>query len=343
MRAAILTLACLTVVAAGCGGGGGGDSGKIAANPQAVPAVATPDNLNPEIMSSGVQDPEVAGRQPAESVYTPSPAGVVELLKQGDTLWFAGSSGLVAMTPAGAQSLKDEPVSAAIYFANRLWIATEGGLSTADGIVSIVPEFATAFTSLAVFADELYAGTDGNGVWKLAEGRLVPVSEDWQVKDLAATETALFAATDKGLFSYQDDRWRARKLDDTSAALVRPTVLFARHPYLYVGTESDLLRFDGGRWEQFGLTAGVSALGWSGLALYVGMKDGALFSFEGKLPMTVPSPAAGAIASILRYDGRLHVATEGGVYRLRHGRFEKIDLGVPAESEPKHEPIAFLL
>ena len=343
MRAVAVTLASLLLVAAGCGGGGGGDSGKIASNPQAVPAVATPDNLDPEIVSSGAHDVDRTGKQPAESVYTPSPAGVVELLKQGDTLWFAGSSGLVAKTPQGAQSLKDEPVSAAIYFGDRLWIATEGALSTADGLVSIVPEFATAFTSLAVFGDELYAGTDGNGVWKLEAGALVPVSKDWQVKDLAATETALFAATDEGLFSYQDDRWRARKLDDTSTALAQPTVLLARHPYLYVGTESDLFRFNGGRWEQFGLTTGVSALGWYGLALYVGMKDGALFSFEGKVPVTVPSPDAGAITAILRFDDRLHVATEGGVYRLRHGRFEKIDLEVPVESEPKHEPIAFLL
>jgi len=343
MKAAVVSLACLAIVAIGCGGGGGGDSGKIAANSQAVPAVATQDNLDPEIVSSGVQDVDVSGAQPAESVYTPSPAGVVELLKQGDTLWFAGSSGLVANTPAGAQSLKDEPVSAAITFANRLWIATEGALSTADGLVSIVPEFATAFTTLAVFGDELYAGTDGNGVWKLAAGQLVPVSEDWQVKDLAATETALYAATDKGLFSYQVDRWRARKLDDTSTALLSPTVLYARHPYLYVGTESDLLRFDGGRWEQFGITEGVTALGWHDAKLYVGNADGALFAFDGKSPVTVPSPDAGAITAILRFDGRLHVATESGVFRLRHGRFEKIDLEVPAESEPKHEPIAFLL
>ena len=144
MKAAVLTLT-MALIAAGCGGSGGGDSGKIASNPQAVPAVATPENFDPEVVSSGTSE-EATGMQPAESVYTPSPAGVVELLKQGDTLWFAGSSGLVALTPAGAQSLKDEPVSAAIYFADRLWIATEGALSTADGLVSIVPEFATAFT-----------------------------------------------------------------------------------------------------------------------------------------------------------------------------------------------------
>lgn len=343
MKAAVLTLMGLALVAAGCGGGGGGDSGKIASNPQAVPAVATPDNLDPEIVSSGAHDVDAAGAQPAESVYTPSPAGVVELLKQGDTLWFAGSSGLLAMTPEGAKNLKDEPVSAAIYFASKLWIATEGALSTADGLVSIVPDFATAFTSLEVFGDELYAGTDGDGVWKLEEGRLVPVSSDWYVRDLVATESALFAATDKGLFSYQDDRWRSRKLDDTSTALASPTVLYSRFPYLYVGTETDLLRFDGGNWQEFGLATNVTALGWHDAKLYVGTKAGALFAFDGTSPVTVPTPEAGAITSILRFDGRLHVATDGGVFRLRHGRFEKIDWDDPAKSEPKHEPIAFLL
>lgn len=342
MRAAVLTLT-VAFIAAGCGGGGGGDSGKMASNSQAVPAVATPDNQDPEIVSAGTNEVEETGMQPAESVYTPSPAGVVELLKQGDTLWFAGSAGLVGLSPAGTQTLKDEPVSAAIYFADKLWIATEGALSTADGLVSIVPEFATAFTSLEVFGDELYVGTDGDGVWKLEEGRLVPVSTDWHVRDLAATENALFAATDQGLYSYQDDRWRTRKLDDTSTALANPTVLYSRYPYLYVGTESDLLRFDGVNWQQFGLGANVTALGWHDAKLWLGTSTGALYAFDGTSPVTVQSPEAGAIASILRFDGRLHVAAANGVYRLRHGRFEKIDWEVPAKSEPKHEPIAFLL
>lgn len=343
MKAQVVSLVCLALVAAGCGGGGGGDSGRVASNSQVVPAVAAPGQIEPNLVSSVEQGLNATGATPVESVYTPSPAGVVEFLKQEDTLWFAGSSGLVAMTRNGTRVVKDEPISAAVYFASHLWVATEGALATVDGLVTIVPEFATAFTSLAVYGDELYAGTAGDGVWKVEAGRLVPVSEEWFVKDLVATESELYAATDKGLFSYQDDRWHARRLDDTSAALNHPVVLYSRYPYLYVGTDSDLLRYDGGRWEPFGLNTAVSALGWHDAKLYVGTAAGTLLALDGGLTVTVPSPVAGAITAIVRFDGRLHVATEEGVYRLRHGRFEKIDWDVPAESEPKHEPIAFLL
>ena len=342
MKAQVVTLTCLALVAAGCGGGGG-DGKSMATLDQAIPAVATPagENQNPTSFAAG--DLNTLGSNPQESAYVSTPNGVNELLKQGDTLFLSGTSGLVALTPAGVKVLVDEPVSASVVFADRLWLATEGALATADGLVKIVPEFATAFTSLAVFEDQLYVGTAGNGIWKLEAGKLLPVSEDWLVLDLAATPYGLFAATDEGLFSFQNDRWQKRRFSDSSAVLDAPMVLYSRYPYLYVGTDTELLRHDGGTWRQFGLTTGVSAMGWHNAKLYVGTPAGALFTLEGDVVEAVTSPEAGAVTSILRFDGRLHVATDKGVFRLRHGRFEKIEWDKPAESEPQHEPIAFLL
>lgn len=342
MKAQVATLVCLALVAAGCGGGGS-DGESMATTNQAIPAVATPDGAEQSLVNSAAGDVDGFAANPQESAYVATPGGVNELLKQGDTLFFAGTSGLVAMTPAGVKVLVDEPVAASVIFADRVWLATEGALATADGLVKIVPEFATAFTTLAVYDDQLYAGTAGNGIWKLEAGKLLPVSEDWYVKDLAATPHALFAATDHGLFSYQNDRWQKRSMGDSSSALDAPTALYARYPYLYVGTDTDLLRHDGGSWRQYGLTTGVTALGWHNARLYVGTSAGALFTLEGDVVEAVTSPEAGEIASILRFDGRLHVATDQGVFRLRHGRFEKIEWDKPAESEPQHEPIAFLL
>jgi hypothetical protein len=343
MRTQVVTLVCAALFAAGCGGGGSGDGQSGVANDQAVPATASTANPDPNLVSTAVQDLGAAGAAQGADLQKFSDTGVTRLLKQGDTLLLSGAAGLVAVTSAGPQVLVDEPIAASIFFGGRLWVATEGALATADGLVKIVPQFATPFTSLAVYDEDLYAGTAGNGVWKLASGELVPVSEDWQVKDLAATEFGLFAATDKGLFSYAGDRWHARRLDDTSTALSNPTVLYARYPYLYVGSGSNLLRYDGGKWETFGLDAQVSALGWHDAKLFIGTATGTLSELAEEAVTSVASPEAGAITSILRFDGRLHVVTAGGVFRLRHGRFEKIDWDEPAQSEPKHEPIAFLL
>lgn len=343
MRTPTSVILGIALFAAGCGGGGDGQSSVDVSSNEAVPAVATPESPDPAWVNSGPADLDVVSRQGDESVYTATPAGIAKLLKLGDTLFLSGASGLVALTPTGTRVLADEPVVTSVIFADRLWLATEGALATVDGLVKIVPEFATAFTSLAVYGEELYAGTAGNGVWKLEAGKLVPISEDWQVRDLAATEFGLFAATDAGLFSYQDDRWHSRRLSDSSAALDVPTVLYSRYPYLYVGTGSDLISYDGGQWQQFGLNVPVSALGWHDARLYIGTSEGELLTLEGGVAGTVSSPEAGAIRSILRFDGRLHVAAEGGVFRQRHGRFDKVEWDESAESEPKHEPIAFLL
>ena len=82
---------------------------------------------------------------------------------------------------------------------------------------------------------------------------------------------------------------------------------------------------------------------WHNARLYIGTDAGDLFTLEGTVLEPVANPAAGRINSILRFDGRLHVATESGVFRSRHGRFEQIEWDGPTESEPKTEPIASLL
>ena len=63
---------------------------------------------------------------------------------------------------------------------------------------------------------------------------------------------------------------------------------------------------------------------------------------EGTVLETVVSPEAGAVRSILRFDRRLHVATDDGVFRYRHGHFEQIEVEETTELEPETEPIASL-
>jgi ligand-binding sensor domain-containing protein len=196
---------------------------------------------------------------------------------------------------------------------------------------------------LAVYDGDLYAGTAGDGVWKLTNGVLEPISEAMYVAALVGTDFGLFVATDDGLFSFKEDRWLRRRLGDSSSELSTPAALYARYPYVYVGTDRGLLTYDGGRWQEFEMAAEVSALGWHNARLYIGAVDGTLATLEGTVMESVLSPESGEITSILRFGKRLHVATDEGVFRLRHGRFEEIEWTQPAESEPKTEPIASLL
>ena len=110
------------------------------------------------------------------------------------------------------------------------------------------------------------------------------------------------------LLGPRNDRWFRRRLDDSSTDLQTPTALLYRYPYLYVGTESALLRYDGGRWDQFEIGVEVTALGWHNARLYIGTDDGSLLTLEGTVLETVVSPEAGAVRSILRFDrGRRRV------------------------------------
>jgi ligand-binding sensor domain-containing protein len=232
---------------------------------------------------------------------------------------------------------------ASLFTEQDYWVVQEGMLRTLDGSTQIVPDIACALSGATEHDGRLFIGSQGEGVWALMDGALMPVSPPWHVTALVSTDFGLFAATDEGLFTYRDDRWHRRRLSDSSTALALPAALYYRYPYLYVGTECELVRFDGGGWERFVIPEEVTALGWHNARLYVGSAEGFLYTLEGTVLEEVPSPAAGTVRALLRFDGRLHVGTDDGLYRYRHARFEKIAGARPTESEPETEPIASLL
>ena len=331
----VLAFAALVI---GCSG----DEPSGQANPPELAA-------RPAVAGGGEIEPVVVASAPAEEILSdvdvakPEGRAANALDKNGDTLFVATTDGFWMRVGTESRRLFTEPAVATLQFDDRRWVALDGRLVTADETAEIVPAFGAELTSLAALDGDLYVGTAGEGVFKLTGGMLEAVSSEMDVVALAATDFGLFAATGDGLLSYKDDRWHRRRAGDSSADLAMPTALFYRYPYLYVGTDRGLLRFDGGRWENFDLGLEVSALGWHNARLYIGTIDGGLMTLEGSLLETVASPQAGAVRAILRFDGRLHVATDVGLFRLRHGRFAKIDLLDPVESEPETEPVASLL
>jgi hypothetical protein len=265
------------------------------------------------------------------------------LAKNAETLFVASEAGLFALSPEGSKVVLAGETVASLNYNEQHWVLKEEMLRTIDGTVQVVPEFASALTSLAGHDGDIFVGTQGEGVWRLVNGGFEAVSPDWDVEALVATDFGLFAATDDGLYSFKGDRWSRRSLGDSSETLNRPTALYYRYPFLYVGTGNELLTYDGGRWEHFAFGAGVTALGWHNARLYVGCDDGSLVTLEGTVLEQVIAPDTSPARAILRYDGRLYVATDQGLYRMRHGRFEPIELVEPTEREPETEPIASLL
>ena len=348
MRTLISAMAvlCAALLVVACGDEASNSSQELESYGQsATPVLATSED--PDVLAvdfeAGTNEARINEAIINENVDVEIPVRVSALAKEGEKLFILSGEGMMAQTGDFTATITDQPAVATISFNDRRWIATEGALITADGTVEVVPEFATSFTALAVYEGDLYAGTAGDGVWRLSNGALQPISDAMYVAALVGTDFGLFAATDEGLFSFKEDRWLRRRVGDSSTELATPTALYARYPYVYVGTDCGLLTFDGGRWQDFEVIAEVSALGWHNARLYIGCTDGTLATLDGTVMESVLSPKAGEITSILRFDKRLHVATDLGVFRLRHGRFEKIEWTEPAESEPKTEPIASLL
>jgi hypothetical protein len=313
-----------------------------------VPSVVT--NYEAPVKTAAAEVPEgTLAAKPAEEaspnldeVAPESETAVTCMAKAGDVLYVGGAAGVTALTDGKPERVVEGESVALLAAGDKLWVVQAGMLSTLDGATQIVPEFAARLTSAAATDLGLFVGSAGEGVFKLADSCLEPASPDWDVIALAATDFGLFAATTDGLFSFDGERWHRRTPVDSQSA---PTALFYRYPYLYVGGDNQLLRYDGGRWEQFGLENGmvVSALGWHDARLYIGGDDGSLATLEGNLLQPVPDPGAGPVHALLRSDGRLHLATEAGLLQQRYGRFIEIELEEPVKHEPETEPIASLL
>jgi len=306
---------------------------------QAEPAVAGAEATEVPALAS---EPAPEATEIEAAVESAGAAGV--LAKSGDTLFVGTSAGLVVMAGGASDKPINDEIVAVLPAEGQTWVATPSLVRTLDGSTQVVPDFAVSITGLAASGGEVFVGTAGDGVWKLSGTDMTAMSPEWDVIALQATDFGLFAATSDGLFSFDGDKWHRRHLGDSSDALAAPSALYYRYPYLYVGDATQLLRYDGGAWETFAdiATAEISALGWHNARLYIGAEDGSLRTLEGMVVEDVPAPGPAPVYSVLRYDGRLHVAAGDGLYRYKFGRYEKLDLDQPTNTEPETEPIASL-
>lgn len=308
----------------------------------AASAVVHEADIQPEPLLAALPELEVPLEPEVKRVRPVTYSTGSCLSKHDGTMYISTTDGLYASSGKSATCAIADNTVASLVYGDQHWVLQDDLLRSFDGSVQITPDFGSALTALAGHNGEVFVGTSGEGVWQMVNGTLEPVSTDWEVISLTATDFGLFAATRDGLFSYDGDRWHRRRLNASSTALDDVTSLYYRYPYLYVGTESELLTYDGGEWTCFVFGSAVTAMGWHNARLYVGTGDGGLLTLEGTVLEQVASPGAGDITSILRFQKRLHVTTPEGLFRYRHGRFEKIELEESTQREPETEPIASL-
>jgi ligand-binding sensor domain-containing protein len=174
--------------------------------------------------------------------------------------------GMVAATPAGLTFIDGSGMRSLYAFhglvnnhayalaasGDRLLVGTLGGLSILDR-GAVTASFTTANSALkhnwisaVVAADgEWFAGTYGEGVWKLdAGGQWQSVARGFEVNPnaMVATDAAIYAGTlGRGLMVF--DRRAGRHYVLTSGLpSLNVTALAARGGYLYIGTDNGLVR-----------------------------------------------------------------------------------------------------
>jgi ligand-binding sensor domain-containing protein len=191
--------------------------------------------------------------------------------------------------------------------------------------------------ALLEFGDGILVGTD-RGLWyhcdTPAEGLAADIIEETSCYDtllldgvivtaLAADYSGIWVGTyGDGLFFGDGSGWKSRHLlrDTTSFAFVN--ALEYRYPYLWVGTEKAIYRYNGGRWAQMFVADSsefhaVTTITSTAAATYIGTENGLLWHVYDTL-LTVPEYEGKAIAAICSDGKEVIVATrKDGIFTFK--------------------------
>jgi ligand-binding sensor domain-containing protein len=183
--------------------------------------------------------------------------------------------------------------------------------------------------ALMEFGDGLLVGTD-RGLWYHCDE---PIDENGCLDTLmldnvivTAIEldhTGLWVGTyGDGLFYNDGSAWQQRHLLRDTLSFAFVNAIEYRYPYLWVGTNNAIFRYDGGRWAQTFVadsseTHFVNAIKSTPAATYIGTEDGLLCWSDDAL-VTVPEYEGKAIAAIASDGKDVIVATRNdGIFTFK--------------------------
>ncbi len=190
-----------------------------------------------------------------------------------ERVWLATADGLLSYNPKKKlwkrydvqDNLQSQRVTALAAQGFDLWIGTDDGLSVLNTRTNNIDRVQqTAFelggvTDLLVDDSTVWVGT-GNGLYRMNAATRAAASVDMDhgllfgpVRGLTMFGTALWAVTPNGLLRREANGDSKSWLADNWMKQTEPTCITARDPYVWVGTDGGLFRFQPDResWEHY--------------------------------------------------------------------------------------------
>lgn len=274
---------------------------------------------------------------------------VTTLSWQFDRLWMGAWPGGLALTrppydrseSARRQGLEGETVHSIVETLGRDWFATTRGLfSSAGGMASPVAEVNPAFPegifAMSASGEGLVIGGVSGQVARLgADGwTAMNLPAAWGVslvRDLAGDGKRIWAATDRGLASWNGKRWRLEGQEQAQLPRNGVNCLAWDGRSLWAGTWGQgLRRRDGERWSSFDLRAGlpspfITALHVQGRRLWVGTETG-LCSMNLDDPAERGRPPSERVNALVGSDdgGMVLASKDRGAWRLSTKGWERL-------------------
>ena len=179
-----------------------------------------------------------------------------------------------------------KPLTSAVWHDG---IAYAGGdkLYRIEGNALAIVEDAPAapITSLYSYGSLLMIGTE-SGLFAKSPIGTTSLMEGVFVTSIVADNNGLWVGTDgQGLYRYDGTNFNKRFLVRDSSLFDYVNCLDFGHGYLYLGTDSGLYVFDGGRWQTLTVASGlpsdnITAIDASGWVVYIGTEAGVITYFK---------------------------------------------------------------
>ncbi len=196
-------------------------------------------------------------------------------------------------------------------------------------------DLGTRVYSMLGFGDGLLVGTD-IGLWYHCDFEIdgycagdTLLKEGLIVTSMAEDRGGLWVGTyGQGLYRFDGEKWRERYLERDTLMFQFVNALEYSHPFLWVGTDESIFRYDGGTWQQMFIadsseTFDVTCVMTTPAATYIGTGSG-LLRFAGDSLYAVDGFEGMAVAGLCVSDRDVIVATRNNGIFTFNGKEELV-------------------
>jgi hypothetical protein len=273
---------------------------------------------------------EVTDADTAISAVVPvqvSLRGISDMILVGSRIYAAHDEGVLIYDLSDKTTtnlVTGEPINAVVQHAGKVYVGGEK-LLILNG-VDLEPvdlQFEGVINELVSFNLHLIVGTDKGMYSRSVLGDQVMLDEV-SVSSIAADESGLWVGTNgQGLYRWDGEDFTRRFLSRDSSLFDYVNCLAFNHAHLYVGTDSGMFIFDGGRWttltSEDGLPSDyIKAFDASTWVVYVATDAGITSYFNGDF-MPVKKLTDRDVNSIVLLGRKIIVGTEDEGVLMKSG------------------------